>query len=310
MKITCPPVRLLENEIVLNMKHFLFLLFLASAGNNLYSNNPDSLFISRIDSIAKQLYAKQPDSVKVEANKIIRNEFAKLLKTPRSLSFPYDSLKFIKTVTPADLAFRLITWTVPFEEGKHGYYGFLQTITKEVVERVVELKDNGGSRTTDQSYGSDEWPGAVYYKIIEQKNKRERIFTLFGWIAGDAEKAIRTIEVLSMEENGDLRFGLPVFALGDNILQRRVVFEFTNQVPFHLAYEQQLLPGKKRKKSWMIVFNRLEGNNPSMGKFFRAAVPSYNTFDALIFDNGKWNLEENVDVRATVVQPPTRKSAR
>jgi len=292
------------------MKHFLSLLILAAAGCNLFSNNPDSLFIFRIDSIAQQLYTNQPDSVKVEANNIIRNEFAELLKTPQSLSFSYDSLKFIKTVTPADLSFRLITWTVPFEEGKHGYYGFLQTITKEGVERVVELKDNGGSRNTDQSYGSDEWPGAVYYKIIEQKNKRERFFTLFGWIAGDVEKAIRTIEVLSMVENGDLRFGLPVFVLEDNKLQHRVIFEFTNQVPFHLAYEQQLLPGKRKKKGWMIVFNRLQGNDPSMGRFFRAAVPSYNTFDALIFDHGKWNLKENVDVRATVVRPPAERPAR
>jgi hypothetical protein len=286
------------------MKHFLILLILIASGSNLFSHNPDSLFIVRIDSIAQRLYTNLPDSIKIEANTIIRNEIAEFLHTHQSLSFPYDSLKFIKTVAPADLSFRLITWAVPFEEGKHGYYGFLQTIAKEGVVRVVELSDNNGIRNTDQSFGRDEWPGAVYFKIIEQKFKKERFYTLFGWIAGDAEKAIRSIEILSTDENGELRFGLPVFLLEDNNLQHRVIFEFTNQVPFHLAYEQHLLPGKRKKKAWMIVFNRLQGNDPSMGRFFRAAVPSYDTFDALIFDKGNWNLIKNIDVRITVVQPP------
>lgn len=304
VKISRKPLRLLGNETALKMKHFLILLILTATGSNLFSSNPDSLFIFRIDSIAQRLYTDQPDSIKIKANTIIRNEIAEFLQTQQSLSFPYDSLKFVKTVAPADLSFRLLTWTVPFEEGKHGYYGFLQAIDKEGIVRVVELNDNSGSRNTDQSFGRDEWPGAVYYKIIEQKYKKEQFYTLFGWIAGDKEKAIRTIEILYIDVDGELRFGLPIFALEDNNLQHRVIFEFTNQVPFHLAYEQQLIPGKRKKKTWMIVFNRLEGNDPSMGRFFRAAVPSYNTFDALIFKKGKWHVNKNIDVRATVVQPP------
>lgn len=280
------------------MRKLIFLIFLFGNLQVISAQIPDSLFIMKFDSIAGIIYSPQSDSVKLAANDTILVMLTDFLSTTQSLTFPFDSLKFVKVVSPAGFDFRLITWTIPLSGSRHSYYGFLQKISKGVVANVVELKDNGGIRNTDQSYTCDNWPGAVYYRIIETKSGKVNIFTLFGWVGESSGKACRIIETLVFNESGEPVFGWPAFQTEQGNLQNRVIFEFTDQVPFHLAYEEQLLPGKRKKRGWMIVFSRLVGNDPSLGRFFQAQIPSYDTFDAFIFEKDHWKLHKNIDVRA------------
>lgn len=285
------------------MIRLIFVLMLTMLTNLIHSNIPDSLLIRRFDALAQQLYTSQPDSVKELINDSIRREMANLLSLPNSIVFPYDSLKFVKSVTPADLSFRLITWAVPFDENKFGYFGYLQKITKNVVSEVIELTTGTEARKTDKAYTHNEWPGAVYNQLIETKTKDGKLYTLFGWIGSEPGKSVRTLETMMFAENGEPVFGHPVFAVDDQKIQHRIIFEFTDQVPFHLNYERQLMPGKRKKKSWMIVFNRLGGNNPSYGRRFTAPAPMVDTFDAYIFEQGRWIFFQNIDARYT----PSRK---
>lgn len=275
----------------------------------LQASNPDTAIILNFERKALSLYRNNPDSVKKVANDSVRAEMRSLLQKPSSRSFPFDSLKFVKAVRPSDKSFLLITWTVPYADG-HGYYGFLQINGNREIMEVIELVDNGGKRNPATSYPAADWPGAVYYELIEERTKTGRLFTLFGWMGGEPGTARRVIEVLTFDEAGNPVFGAPVFHMDQNVLQYRVNFEFTDQVPFHLAYEEQLIPGTRSKKGWMIIFNRLTGNDPARGRFYRAAVPSYNTFDALIFENGRWQLHKDIDARAMEINTPERNNRR
>ncbi|MBE0639747.1 MAG: hypothetical protein IH598_14610 [Bacteroidales bacterium] len=281
------------------MRNLIFLIFLFDNLQVMSAQIPDSLLIMKFDSIAGIIYSPQSDPVKLAANDSILVMLTDFLSTPQSLTFPFDSLKFVKVVSSAGFDFRLITWTVPLSESRHSYYGFLQKISKGVVANVVELKDNGGIRNTDQSYACDNWPGAVYYRMIENKSGKVNIFTMFGWVGESSGKACRIIETLVFKENGEPVFGWPAFQTEQGNLQNRVIFEFTDQVPFHLAYEEQLLPGKRKKHGWMIVFSRLVGNDAALGRFFQAQIPSYDTFDALIFKKDHWQFFQDIDVRAS-----------
>jgi hypothetical protein len=275
----------------------------------LQASNPDSIIIRSIEQKALTLYQNNPDSVKKVANDTILTGMRSLLQKPSSISFPFDSLKFVKAVRPSDKSFLLITWTVPFADG-HRYYGFLQINGSSEIMEVIELVDNDGSMKPNRSYPATDWPGAVYYELIEKSTKTGKLFILFGWIGGEPGTARRVIEVLTFDEAGNPVFGAPVFQMDQNMLQYRVNFEFTDQVPFHLAYEEQLIPGTRSKKGRMIIFNRLTGNDPARGRFYRAAVPSYNTFDALIFENGHWQLHKDVDARAMEISSPEQNSRR
>lgn len=251
-----------------------------------------------MDSLAQQLYGVAADSVKMAANEEIRYALAEFLTSNASMGFPLDSLRFAKSVTPSDLSFRLITWTVPLDQNQFGYFGFIQLRSKSNVLKVAELMDNQGDRNLFQSYPANRWPGAVYSQLIENKTKSGQMFTLFGWIGGESGRSRRIIETLVFDESGEPVFGYPAFALEPSKLQCRVIFEFTDKVPFHLGYEQHRIPGKNKKKSWMIVYNRLGGNDPALGRFFDAPVPSYSTFDGFIFVKQHWEMVRDIDVRS------------
>jgi hypothetical protein len=298
-------VKRLRNTMKANLLFFLWII----PGMFLQASIPDTAIILNFERQALTLYRNNPDSTKKLANDSVQAEMRSLLKKPSSINFPFDSLKFVKTVTPSDKSFLLITWTVPYADG-HGYYGFLQINGNREIMELTELVDNGGKSNPDTSYPAADWPGAVYYGLIEERTKTGRLFTLFGWRGGEPGIARRVIEVLTFDEAGDPVFGAPVFQMDHNVMQYRVNFEFTDQVPFHLGYEEQLIPGKRSKKGWMIIFNRLTGNDPARGRFYRAAVPSYNTFDALIFKNGHWQLHKDIDARATETGSPARNSRR
>ncbi|NCU32188.1 MAG: hypothetical protein EOM23_04490, partial [Candidatus Moranbacteria bacterium] len=276
----------------------LFLLFnlIFFSGVLCHASNPDSVYFQSIERMALKLYNETPDSVKKEANDSIRINLKRLLETFESTRFPFDSLKFVKTISPKNNSFHLITWTVPFNEG-HRYYGFLQVLAKNEIPDVIELMDNHAKYDLNQSYTADNWPGAVYYELIENQTRKATFYTLFGWVGGENGTAKRVIETLIFNAEETPVFGAPVFMLDQNKLQCRIVFEFTDQVPFHLAYEEQFIPDRRNRKGFMIVFNRLGGNDPEMGRFFRAAVPSYSIFDALIFDEGIWHLHTDIDPR-------------
>jgi hypothetical protein len=281
------------------LKIFTALVLLMLFSGQISANEPDSVIVKRLHEMASRLYSQQPDSIKAAVSDSIYAEIRGTLNSNRSSSFPFDSIKFIRMVASGDQYFRLITWTVPFDD-HHSYYGFLLKKTGDA-DTIIELQQNDAQRAPDKAYTTSNWPGAVYQELITQRHRGKILYTLLGWV--DAEQGIsrRIIEVLTFDDSGTPVFGAPVFKLGRQ-LQHRVLFEFTDQVPFHLAYEEQYLPNRRNRKGMMIVFNRLGGNDPRMGRFFRAPVPSYDTFDALIFEDGLWNLYPNIDARAMEIR--------
>nr|NQU93843.1 hypothetical protein [Bacteroidota bacterium] len=141
------------------------------------------------------------------------------------------------------------------------------------------------------------WPGGVFFRIIEKETSEGKVYTFFSWMGAKKGLGIRVIECMVFDSVGSPVFGTPVFLLPSGKINCRVIFEFTDEIPFHLNYEKQDYPGKKRKKTDMIVFNHLSGNNPRMGKMFLAPVPDYSIFDALIFENDHWTFYGDIDVR-------------
>jgi hypothetical protein len=187
---------------------------------------------------------------------------------------------------------------VPLTDHNYLYTGFLQKIetTKSKspeIDTVFRLKPSRSEIEISKSYSIKNWPSAVYTQILPQE-KHTSFYTLLGWVGKPYGLAGKTIETLSFDTTGAPVFGLPAFSMKDGNLQNRILFEYTSEVPFHLAYEQQRLPGEKRRNDWMIIFNRIGGNTPGMGRMFRGPVPSYEYFDAFAMIGGRWVFFEDV----------------
>ena len=130
------------------------------------------------------------------------------------------------------------------------------------------------------------WYGALYYKLIPVKSKGKRIYTLLGWDGCSNLTTKKIIDILHFTDAGVPKFGLPMFAIG-NQLKSRLIFEYTNMAVMSVKYYSK---GKR------IIVDHLSAPNASMkGKpEFMAPDGSY---DAYRFKKGKWRLEEDYDAK-------------
>lgn len=252
--------------------------------------------IHSADSIAKILFTGSPDDLKVKTNQEFEVQVLDFLNQPYSVDFTWDSIRFVKYLKPEGEHFAILTWVVPLADHQYHYSGFVQKLSwKNEVEVDTVYALNPAKEQIDlrRSYPADNWPAAVYQEILP-KDKNTGFYTMLGWVGKPAGLAGKTIETLRFDTAGSPVFGVPAFSMKDGSAQNRIMFEYTGEIPFHLAYEQQRLPGEKRRNHWMIVFNRIGGNTPGMGRMFRGPVPSYEIFDAFAMIGSRWVFFEDI----------------
>lgn len=280
----------------------IFKWFSVTAGLLIFGLSPaqrtfDKL-LAEADSAATLLFTNTSDQVKVQTNENLEANIFHFLHSDESLDFTWDSISYMKFLAPEDGSFGLLTWTVPLEDHKYLYSGFLQKRNGDNrVDTAIRLQPAKKERDLSKTSSAGNWPVAVYQKLLPREKKAD-FYTLFGWVGKPDGLAGKTIETLAFDSAGMPVFGVPAFAMKDGSTQSRIMFEYTDEVPFHLAWEKHRLPGEKRKNDHMIIFNRIGGNTPGMGRMFRGPVPSYEFFDAFVWIGGKWVFFE--DVRPTV----------
>ncbi len=280
------------------MNKIIFIVFILLVSSFANAQNSEMASRDSIAQLGKILYGNGNDSIKKVTNLKIEQLFEEILLTENSSVLNLDSLRFIKVISTDDAGLKLFTWAVSLSNGSFLYSGFIQKLDKKrKFSKVFKLKDNSTEIDLFKSYPPENWPGAVYSRIIETKFGKRSLYTLFGWIGGVQGATRRIIETMIFTEDNNPVFGQPVFSGLSDRLQFRVIFEYNSQVPFHLAYEKQLIPGSKKQREYMIIFNRLITSKPEMGLNPGLKVADYSLFDGFISKDERWVFVENVDVR-------------
>lgn len=165
-----------------------------------------------------------------KANYAFIPKFVSALKLDNSFSFPFDSFETISKVYPADSSFRIFTWQVVlnvpvkiaakysrtgrdtvFMKPRVRYYGVIQMRSKTL--KMFPLYD----ATDTLDYGTDKvltpqnWWGQLYYNIIQQNVNGKSYYTLFGFEIPDLLTRRKIIDVLTFDDQGQPRFGAPLF---------------------------------------------------------------------------------------------------
>jgi len=202
---------------------------------------------------------------------------------------PFDTLgKTISILDAPDKSFRIINWNVYYYKGVYDFYGFILYKQKDSIY-CYTLIDNSAKMPKPEEVmtTNTDWYGALYYKIIKSGTVEDPYYVLLGWDGNDLFTNRKVIDALWFDENYIPNFGKPVFQFKDDDLRERVVFEFAETATMELRYEP---------KYNMIVYDHLspakpelEGRPDSYGSDF--------TFDALKFDDYKWNLIEDVNIK-------------
>jgi hypothetical protein len=228
------------------------------------------------------------DSSRLNINKQIELVLDSVLAKDDSFSVQPNVFKHIGIITAPDKKFRIITWNVPLNIGKHKYFGRIQLKpSNDSVCKLFPLIDsskNYQNNITDLTFSQNKWYGALYYEIVPEKTGSNDVYILLGIHFNDLFTNRKVIEAMYFNETGDIVFGTPIFLTG-NKFQKRVVFDYTINAVMSLKYDE---------KQKMIVFDHLAPPSPLYSGNYTYYGPDF-TFDGFKFEKNKWIYYPNIN---------------
>lgn len=243
----------------------------------------DSLFL-----LFEQFQMKADAEERQNLNADIINYMSRILTFPESLDYRFDSLRKRTGILDApDGMFRIFTWNIPMDPFEHEIHGIIQVKGSDAC-RVHILKNHfdGISELLHSQTDKSNWPGALYYDILRNKQGKTIFYTLMGYNFHDRWSDKKIIEILHFDEELNPLFGKAVFNTPEGI-QHRVVFEYSGEVAMNLRYNPDLK---------MIVYDHLSPIEPELKAHPRFYAPDF-SYDGYKFRNGIWEHKSEVDVR-------------
>ncbi len=274
---------------------FSFILITLLFSNQIFAQktnfDKDSI-ADKADSLSmlfKNLKDTKLESEKKEINNQILSAFENALALENSFLYPFDELSTISNLKSADKQMRIFTWNLAYDDGTHEYFGFVQYYLKKKKKYLTfQLHDKSCEMPSPDaaSLNSENWFGALYYQLIEVKDKGKKYYTLLGWDGNNISTTKKIIEVLSFSATGKPEFGASIFRLEEGRV-KRVIFEFAKQAQMSLRYDE---------KSKMIVFDHLSPSDAKLKGEKKYYGPDF-SYDGLLFKKGKWLYVPDIDIR-------------
>lgn len=254
-----------------------------------------------LSQISLKIWKQKTDSLKLKYNEEFEATFYKALTNENSRSNTFDSVAGITETHTDNRSIQIFTWNVPLANGKLQYFGFIRL--QNPSNRVYRLKSNTQQSKipVNEAIQMQNWYGALYYKVIEEKSDDAVLFTVLGWDGADDNLNRKILDIIHISNDSLLVFGAPAFKT-ENGIQQREVFEYAEKANCTLRYDYQAInvqKGKKIKqeKHWMIIADRLIPMDASMKGMPKFYVPAGDTYDGYLFIDGFWCLVKDIDVR-------------
>jgi hypothetical protein len=260
------------------------------------AQNTDTTSIYKYEQLLtglfNNLYNINNNSEKERINNEIIKNFKQALAIKESFTFPFDSLKNTGKIVSPDKRLRLYTWNIPFSDGTHKYFGFIQYYPLKAKDFAVYRltdKKNSIESPEEKTLSDTNWFGALYYEIIETRHEGNTYYTLLGFDFNNFLTSKKVVELLYFRNDSIPVFGKPVFNYQNRLLNR-IIFEYSSKVSMSLKYNKDLK---------MIIFDHLSPSKPSYKDHFMFYGPDF-SYNGLEFKDGIWNEIHDVDVRNPV----------
>lgn len=218
----------------------------------------------------------------------IRN-FVKALKTPYSFYYPFDSVQNISKLYAPDSSFRIFTWQVMKDYTYYRQRGAIQMRTTDGSLKLYPLFDVSEftNAPIDSIRTSNNWIGAIYYKIILTKFNNKKYYTLLGLDENNARSEKKWIEVLTFTPDGIPQFGGNYFKYpSDGIKPPQPAFRFCLEYKKDAGVRMNYDP-----KYQAIIFSRLVSESPDEKNTYNL-IP-YGDYEGFRWVNGYWVYVNN-----------------
>lgn len=266
-----------------------------------YSQSKSEFLKILLDSTRKE----RIDSARIELNKQFYDELYAYMQQPDFNIDSLHSLKIGKTAS-ADGQIMIINWNIQQNTGQNLYNGivYLPELNKII---ALPIKPSEPSLDKDTIFAANDWPGALYYKIIDPKDKRDKYYLMIGWDRFNRQTSRKTIEAVTITKQGEVVFGKKVFK-DEEGFKNRVVVEYGATANLTLQYSKQklTLTGVRKSQSRIndsiIVVDRLTPLNEELAGQRWAYVPAGNIYDGYIYFQGYWTLVEGISARNPAIK--------
>ena len=229
------------------------------------------------------------DSLAISLHLQIEEILVKTLVTPEAYKHKFDSLRTIGRIYAPRKDFRLFNWNHSSHDGTYRYFALIVFPGKnDEPNRVIRLTETTDSiaRPDQQTLGTDQWPGCLYYKIVPKRKGKDGkyYYTLLGLDMNNLKTKKKYIEILTFDLNGNPQFGAPIIEL-NKWQKHRVIFEFS-------AYQSMYLEYNRLKRR--IEFDHLAPLMPYLVGEYEYYEPDQFR-DGLKFRRGQWKHIKDIE---------------
>jgi len=229
-------------------------------------------------------FAKE-DSIKIRYNDSFKSELQSMLSEDGGFNLDLDTIsKTVSVLLSKDQKLKVISWVLVNKDMEH--FNHCMVLYRKDVKSNSHysywLKDSilPKSDSLFQQFGQEFWPGALYYQLYDFKIKKQSYYCVLGYDGKNSFNNRRIIDVLWVDQYGELHIGAPVFHenKADKKPQSRVIFEYADEATMILRFE-------RRKK--MITFSYLVPSNESAEGKSEYYIPD-GRIDCYKFKRKKW----------------------
>lgn len=269
---------------------FLFISFssYSQKGNNkLIAEYEDTLKV-----MAHDIMNAESEKQRRASNEAFITNLTEVLKYKKSFFFPFDSLITISRIKAPDNSFRIFNWLLRKDNDTYEYYGIVHYHNKKRKRfDIITLNDNSMNiRNPEQAdLDAENWYGGLIYDVAYIKRSGIKKYILLSYDLNDNYSRKKIIDVMYFSGKNKIKFGLPIFKKSMNQSQKRVVFQYDSRTSISVKYH---------KEEKQIVFDHLVPSRKDLEGLHEYYIPE-GTFNAYKYRNGKWWLEEDVDIRNT-----------
>ena len=240
---------------------------------------------AKLAPLLEALRSAENNQAKEAKNKVFKTELAKTLEKEGALTYPFSQLTTVGFIDSPDKQMRIVNYNIEQDDLTQKYTCFIIHYDKRKKEQyVTELKDNSFGMPTQPTeiLSSDEWYGALYYKIIPIDKGSKTIYTVLGWDYYGPSSQVKLIDAIYFT-GSSVKLGSPIFKIGKTT-QKRVFFEHSKKTSMALNYEEH---------RGRIIFDHLSPESPNLKNYRSYYVPDM-SYDAFELQSNKWILQEDV----------------
>lgn len=272
-------------------KPFLYLalaLFAATSFAQVKNITPADLKILQKKEDSLKQYAKDFVTDSLTNNRMRSDSFfTKVLirsfLVKNSFYYPFDSVKGISSLYAPDSSFKIMTWSLTYNEDLCQQRGVIQFPTKNGSASFIPLYDYS-TRTPypeDSVRDHKHWIGAIYYNVVQTKYNNKNYYTLFGYDPNNPITNKKWIEVLTFDANNNPQFGGRYFSFAKDSIKRQDQFRYNIEYKKAASATVDYDPDLK-----MILVDHLisETDEPDLPQTF---VPD-GDYEGFKWANGKW----------------------